>query len=114
MNMIIDKESRLFKRMDVEFNPKNEVVITHSRDNSHRLFKPKWSGEITEDDEGNITVGVGEWVEGATQEEIDELTKPQPQEPTVEERLEQTEELLRTVTLAFTEYVFTQGMSDDS
>ena len=54
-----------------------------------RAFKPKWSGEITvvegtttEDEEGNITVGEGEWVEGATQEEIDELTKPQPQEPT--------------------------------
>lgn len=40
--------------------------------------------------------------------------EPQPKEPTIEERLEQTEELLRTVTMAFTEYVFTQGMSDDS
>ena len=114
MNMIIDKESRLFKRMDVDFNPETEVVITHSRDNSQRLFKPKWSGEITEDEEGNITVGEGEWVEGATQEEINELTKPQPQEPTIEERLEQTEELLQTVTMAFTEYVFAQGTSDDS
>ena len=35
-------------------------------------------------------------------------------EPTIEERLEQTEELLQTVTMAFTEYVFTQEMSDDS
>ena len=51
---------------------------------------------------------------GATPEEIDELTKPQPHEPTVEERLAQTEELLQTVTMAFTEYVFTQDMSDDS
>ena len=33
-----------------------------------------------EDEEGKITVGEGEWVEGATQEEIDELTKPH--EPT--------------------------------
>ena len=32
------------------------------------LYKPKWDGD--------------KWVEGATQEEIDELTKPQPQEPT--------------------------------
>ena len=64
------------------------------------LYKPKWDGD--------------KWVEGATQEEIDELTKPQPHEPTVEERLAQTEELLKTVTMAFTEYVFTQGMSDDS
>ena len=64
------------------------------------FYNPKWNGS--------------EWVEGATQEEIDELTKPQPQEPTVEERLAQTEELLKTVTMAFTEYVFTQGTSDDS
>ena len=113
MNIIIDKESRLFKRMDVDFNPETEIVITHSRDNSRRLFKPKWSGEITEDEEGNITVGEGEWVEGATQEEIDELSKPQPQEPTIEERLEQTEQLLQATAMAFTEYVFTQEMSDD-
>ena len=38
----------------------------------------------------------------------------EPQEPTVEERLEQTEELLRIVTMAFTEYVFMQDTSDDS
>ena len=114
MNLIIDKENRLFKRMDVVFNPETEVIIAHSRDNSQRLFKPKWSGEIIEDEEGNIIVGEGEWIEGATQEEIDEFTKPQPYEPTIEERLEQTEELLQTVTMAFTEYVFTQEMSDDS
>ena len=78
------------------------------------LFKPKWTGKVIEDEEGNRIMGEGEWVEGATQEEIDELTKAQPHEPTIEERLEQTEELLKTVTMAFTEYVFTQGMSDDS
>ena len=78
------------------------------------LYKPKWTGNVIEDEEGNQIMGEGEWVEGATQEEIDELTKPQPQEPTIEERLEQTEELLRTVTMAFTEYVFTQETSDDS
>ena len=78
------------------------------------LFKPKWTGKVIEDENGNQIMGEGEWVEGATQEEIDELTKPQPQEPTIEERLEQTEELLRTVTMAFTEYVFMQDMSDDS
>ena len=33
----------------------------------------------------------------------------EPKEPTVEERLAQTEELLKTVTMAFTEYVFMQG-----
>ena len=78
------------------------------------LFKPKWTGNVIENEDGNQVMGEGEWVEGATQEEIDELTKTKPHEPTVEERLEQTEELLKTVTMAFTEYVFTQGMSDDS
>ena len=77
------------------------------------LYKPKWTGKVTEDEEGNQIMGEGEWVEGATQEEIDELTKPQPQEPTVEERLAQAEELLQTVTMAFTEYVFTQEMNND-
>ena len=41
-------------------------------------------------------------------------TEPIVPEQTIEERLEQTEELLQTVTMAFTEYVFTQEMSDDS
>ena len=78
------------------------------------LFKPKWTGKVIEDADGNQIMGEGEWVEGATQEEIDELTKPQPHEPTIEERLAQTEKLLQTVTMAFTEYVFMQDTSDDS
>ena len=78
------------------------------------LFKPLWTGKVIEDENGNQIMGDGEWIEGATQEEIDELTKPQPQEPTVEERLAQTEELLQAVTMAFTEYVFMQDASDDS
>lgn len=65
------------------------------------LFKPKWTGKVIDDEDGNQIMGDGEWVEGATQEEIDELTKPKHHEPTVEERLEQTEELLRTVTMAY-------------
>ena len=39
------------------------------------FYKPKWNGT--------------EWVEGATQEEIDELTKVEPQPPTQTEILEQ-------------------------
>ena len=109
---VIDNKTKLFIRDDFTYNDELEYGL--NTEPAQGLYKPKWSGEITEDEEGNIIVGEGEWVEGATQEEIDELTKPQPQEPTVEERLEQTEELLRTVTLAFTEYVFTQGMSDDN
>ena len=109
---IIDKQTHLFIRDDFYFDEKTEIGL--DTEPSQGFYKPKWVGEITEDEEGNITFGEGEWVEGATQEEIDELTKPQPQEPTIEERLEQTEELLQTVTMAFTEYVFMQDMSDDS
>ena len=109
---IINKKTNLFIRDDFTYDEVLEFGL-HTEP-AQGFHKPKWSGEITEDEEGNVTVGEGEWVEGATQEEIDELTKPQPQEPTIEERLEQTEELLRTVTMAFTEYVFTQGTSDDS
>ena len=109
---VIDKETNLFLRDDLSYDEATEIGL--DVEPTQGLFKPKWTGEISEDEEGNVTVGEGEWVEGATPEEIDELTKPQPHEPTIEERLEQTEELLRTVTMAFTEYVFTQGMSDDS
>lgn len=112
MLRIIGKQTNLFIRDDFIYD--EDVEIGLNTEPAQGLHKPKWSGEITEDEDGNVTVGEGEWVEGATQEEIDELTKPQPQEPTIEERLEQTEELLQTVTMAFTEYVFTQGTSDDS
>ena len=109
---VIDNKTKLFIRDDFTYNDELEYGL--NTEPAQGFYKPKWSGEITEDEEGNIIVGEGEWVEGATQEEIDELTKPQPQKPTIEERLEQTEELLQTVTMAFTEYVFTQEMSDDS
>ena len=95
---IIDKQTNLFIRDDFTYNVDLEYGLDTGP--AQGFYKPKWDGD--------------KWVEGATQEEIDELTKPQPHEPTVEERLEQTEELLRTVTMAFTEYVFTQGTSDDS
>ena len=112
MLRIIDKQTRLFLRDDFTFDEETEIGL--DIEPAQGLYKPKWSGDITKDEEGNITVGEGEWVEGATQEEIDKLTKPQPQEPTIEERLAQTEELLQTVAMAFTEYVFTQDASDDS
>ena len=63
---IIDKETQLFIRDDFTFDEETEIGL--DVEPAQGLFKPKW-------DEG-------EWVEGATQEEIDELTKPQPQEPT--------------------------------
>ena len=98
MLRIIDKQTNLFIRDDFTFDEETEIGLDVTP--AQGLYKPKWDGD--------------KWVEGATQEEIDELTKPQPHEPTVEERLEQTEELLQTVAMAFTEYVFMQDTSDDS
>ena len=88
MLRIIDKQTKLFIRDDFTYDPETEIGL--DVEPAQGLYKPKWSGEISEDEEGNITVGEGEWVEGATQEEIDELTKPQPQEPTELEVLQQT------------------------
>lgn len=86
---VIDKETNLFLRDDFTYDEDLEFgLIT---DPAQGLHKPKWSGEITEDEEGNITVGDGEWVEGATQEEIDELTKSQVQEPSDKERIDDLE-----------------------
>ena len=62
------------------------------------FYKPRWSGE--------------KWVEGLTQEEINELKKPRPKEISLEERLEQTEQLLQATTLAFTEFIFSQTMGE--
>ena len=104
MLRIIDKQTHLFIRDDFSFD--EDVEYGLNTEPSQGLYKPKWSGDISEDEEGNITVGEGEWVEGATQEEIDELTKPQPQEPTIEERLEETERIAQMTSLAFSEYVF--------
>ena len=98
MLRIIDKETYFFIRDDFTYDEETEIGLDVAP--SQGLHVPKWDGD--------------KWVEGATQEEIDELTKPQPHEPTVEERLAQTEELLRAVTMAFTEYVFAQDTSDDS
>ena len=80
MKRIIDKETQLFVRDDFDFDEETEIAL--DVEPSQGLYMPKWSGEITEDEEGNITVGEGEWVEGATQEEIEELTRPQVNEPT--------------------------------
>ena len=77
---VIDIETGLFLRDDFTYDEELEFGL--NTEPAQGLYKPKWTGEIVEDEEGNITVSEGEWVEGATQEEIDELTKPQPQEPT--------------------------------
>ena len=88
MLRIIDKQTNLFIRDDFTYDENLEFGL--NTEPAQGLYKPKWSGEIIEDEEGDIIVGEGEWVEGATQEEIDELTKPQPHEPTELEVLQQT------------------------
>ena len=60
------------------------------------FFHPRWDGK--------------KWVEGLSEEEIKELTKPRPKELSLEERLEQTEQLLQATTMAFTEFIFSQTM----
>ena len=77
---IIDKQTKFFIRDDFTYNEDTEFGLDTTP--AQGFHKPIWTGELFEDEEGNITVGEGEWVEGATQEEIDELTKPQPHEPT--------------------------------
>ena len=47
------------------------------------FYKPKWNG--------------AEWVEGATQEEINELTKPQQTQPTLEQRIADLEDTILTL-----------------
>lgn len=44
------------------------------------FYKPKWTGE--------------EWAEGATQEEIDEITKVEPSPPTQEDRIKELETIV--------------------
>ena len=84
-------------KIDLKTGLMNDVVSIHQHGLdiietplTEPLFKPKWTGKVIEDEEGNQIMGEGEWVEGATQEEIDELTKPQPHEPTELEVLQQT------------------------
>ena len=78
---VIEKKTNLFIRDDFTYD--EDIEFGLDVEPAQGLYAPKWDFDTSE------------WVEGATQEEIDKLTKPQPQEPTIEERLEQTEELLR-------------------
>ena len=49
------------------------------------FFNPKWNGL--------------EWIEGATQEEIDELMKVEPAPPTAEQRIEELEAVVNLIIL---------------
>ena len=92
MLRIIDKQTHLFLRDDFTFDEETEIGL--DTEPSQGLYAPKWDGK--------------KWIETG------QAPEPTPHEPTIEERLAQTEELLQTVTMAFTEYVFTQEMSGDS
>ena len=81
MLRIIDKETHLFLRDDFTFDEKTEIGL--DTEPSQGLYAPKWGGT--------------QWVETG------QAPEPVPHEPTVEERLAQTEELLQTVTMAFNE-----------
>ena len=81
MLRIIDKETQLFLRDDDVFDEKTEVGL--DVEPSQGLYAPKWNGV--------------KWIETG------QAPEPSPQEPTIEERLEQTEELLQSVTIAFNE-----------
>ena len=93
---IIDKQTNFFIRDDFTYD--EDVEYGLNTEPAQGLYKPKWNFDTEE------------WTEGATGEEIKELTKPRPKEITLEERLEQTEQLLQATTLAFTEFIFSQTM----
>lgn len=66
---IIDKETQLSLRDDFTFDEETEIGL--DVEPAQGLYLPKWNGES--------------WEEGATQEYIDSL-KPEPQEPSIEEK----------------------------
>ena len=71
---IIDKQTNLFIRDDFTFNKEKEIGLDIPP--AQGLYKPKWNFDTEE------------WIEGATEKEIKELTKPRPKEINLEERLE--------------------------
>ena len=89
---VIDKNTKLFIRDDFTFNGETEIGLEVKP--SQGLYKPKWNGT--------------EWVEGLSEEEVNKLKKSHPIETSLEERLEQTEQLLQATTMAFTEFIFSQ------
>lgn len=90
----IDEDGFIIERYEVEFddegNPINDLpegnIITTAlpQPNFHHS---KWTGE--------------EWIEGATQDEIDEITKPSPPSEFDKIRLEQAQANAELVELIF-------------
>ena len=76
---IIEKETKIFIRDDVNYDIETEEMIEAPPVSG--FYKAKWNGES--------------WEEGATQEYIDSLkAQAEPQEPTEAERLEALEMLM--------------------
>ena len=75
---IVDKQTKLFIRDDFTFDEETEIGLDVAP--SQGFYHPKWNGT--------------EWIEGLSEEEIAELTKPVPQEPTLEERLQMAEDTI--------------------
>ena len=69
---LFDKDGNLI-------SPKGDFITT-DLPQPLTFHNPKWNGR--------------EWIEGATKEEIGELTKPQPTLPTIDERIEQLENMI--------------------
>lgn len=85
MLRIIDKQTKLFLRDDLDFNHENEIGLDAPSPFEmfpNKVFNhPKWNGEA--------------WEEGATQEYIESLkAQAEPQEPSESERLEALEMLM--------------------
>ena len=75
---IIDKQTKLFIRDDFDYNPETEIGVDVSP--AQGFYIPKY-------DKDHNT-----WVEGATQEYIDNIkAQVEPQEPSLEERIQALE-----------------------
>lgn len=72
---IIDKQTSLFIRDDFAFDEETEMALDVAP--SQGFYKPKWNGT--------------EWIEGATQEYINNIKAQAVTEPTLEERLQALE-----------------------
>ena len=75
----VNKEGFIIDSLVVNESQKKVDEIT-AEIPSEVVYKPKWNGT--------------KWIEGATQEEIDELTKPQPMPPSNSDRIQALEEAL--------------------
>ena len=74
MKRIIDKQTGLFIRDDFYFDEGTEIALEVEPPNDEGFIHPKWTGT--------------EWIEGAA-----EIPPQQPQEPTLEERVQALEQL---------------------